>query len=680
MTITVLPARNEYTATSGQTVFNYTFKIFENTDLNVYITPAGQEANDSTDLTTAYTVDANTIGDEDGGFITMDSGVTAGYLVTIVSDVPESRTTDYQFNGDFIPDTVNDDFDRVVQLTKQVEDTASRTLTFEQSQQNASSLSLPPPAATLYLRWRPDELGLENVDLTTFGTPTDSSIITYTPPFTGSQPTTVETKLSERVSVLDFGATGNGINDDTAAVQAAINHVASQGGGSLAAPEGTYLVADLEPKSYVLIKGEGRFKSIFKGGAGTDVFSSTANIRGFGFESLGVVAGATTRDLIHLETNGALAVFRDVYLLEGARHNLYYDGRRLAAIGDVGFYPESTTTQGGRWLDLDNILSLGSGDDGIHLLECSGPRIRNVISSLAGGAGIHAIDCAELFMDHYLSWVCNNNLIIDSGQSHNLNHIKCDLAEQHGVILKGTATLNASNLSRSTFTDLEILGASQETDNTYDALHIDVSAGDVLNIRIDGFSTYPHPTNPNKHRYGVGFTSGTGSWADFTVFCEELLGEQTSEFNFPAGSTSISAIRMSPTALAQPGLEVYGSSSSAMVATDLDDAVSVKMQASSSGGQVTTQTNHALLLGTNNAEKWRVQGGGNFVPATNGGTDIGQNGGFVGRSFTEVLALKDGITAPGNIAGSAGMYVDAADGDLKIRFSDGTVKTIVTDS
>jgi len=39
MTITVSPARNEYTATGGQTVFNYKFKIFENTDLNVYITP-----------------------------------------------------------------------------------------------------------------------------------------------------------------------------------------------------------------------------------------------------------------------------------------------------------------------------------------------------------------------------------------------------------------------------------------------------------------------------------------------------------------------------------------------------------------------------------------------------------------------------------------------------------------
>ena len=30
MTITTQPARNEYTANAGQTIFNYTFKIFEN--------------------------------------------------------------------------------------------------------------------------------------------------------------------------------------------------------------------------------------------------------------------------------------------------------------------------------------------------------------------------------------------------------------------------------------------------------------------------------------------------------------------------------------------------------------------------------------------------------------------------------------------------------------------------
>jgi hypothetical protein len=46
-----------------------------------------------------------------------------------------------------------------------------------------------------------------------------------------------------------------------------------------------------------------------------------------------------------------------------------------------------------------------------------------------------------------------------------------------------------------------------------------------------------------------------------------------------------------------------------------------------------------------------------------------------------VLAIPDGVTAPSaSVTGYALIYVDAADGDTKIRYSDGTVKTIVTDT
>jgi hypothetical protein len=44
------------------------------------------------------------------------------------------------------------------------------------------------------------------------------------------------------------------------------------------------------------------------------------------------------------------------------------------------------------------------------------------------------------------------------------------------------------------------------------------------------------------------------------------------------------------------------------------------------------------------------------------------------------LMIKDGITAPAAAAGFMTFYVDTADGDLKVIFGDGTVKTIATDS
>jgi hypothetical protein len=44
------------------------------------------------------------------------------------------------------------------------------------------------------------------------------------------------------------------------------------------------------------------------------------------------------------------------------------------------------------------------------------------------------------------------------------------------------------------------------------------------------------------------------------------------------------------------------------------------------------------------------------------------------------LGIPDGITAPTTLSGYAQLYVDSADGDLKVKFSDGTVKTISVDT
>ena len=56
------------------------------------------------------------------------------------------------------------------------------------------------------------------------------------------------------------------------------------------------------------------------------------------------------------------------------------------------------------------------------------------------------------------------------------------------------------------------------------------------------------------------------------------------------------------------------------------------------------------------------------------------NSPYYGNSFDTQLVIQDGITAPSLLTGFARLYVDAADGDLKIKFGDGTVKTISTDT
>lgn len=44
------------------------------------------------------------------------------------------------------------------------------------------------------------------------------------------------------------------------------------------------------------------------------------------------------------------------------------------------------------------------------------------------------------------------------------------------------------------------------------------------------------------------------------------------------------------------------------------------------------------------------------------------------------FSLLDGITAPTAVSGRAFLYVDTADGDLKVRFGDNVTKTLATDT
>jgi hypothetical protein len=69
-----------------------------------------------------------------------------------------------------------------------------------------------------------------------------SSLIGFLQAGTGAVATTVQAKLRESISVKDFGATGDGVTNDTAAFVAASAAITANDGGHLIIPAGTYIV------------------------------------------------------------------------------------------------------------------------------------------------------------------------------------------------------------------------------------------------------------------------------------------------------------------------------------------------------------------------------------------------------------------------------------------------------
>ena len=67
----------------------------------------------------------------------------------------------------------------------------------------------------------------------------NASQVTFDPAGTGATSRTVQSKLRDTVSVKDFGAVGDGVTDDTAAIQAAIDSLGVKG-GTVILPVGKY--------------------------------------------------------------------------------------------------------------------------------------------------------------------------------------------------------------------------------------------------------------------------------------------------------------------------------------------------------------------------------------------------------------------------------------------------------
>ena len=108
MTVLDNAPRDQYTATSGQTVFPYTFEIAAAGDIKVLqngtLIDQGAGAGE-------YAVSG--VGVDTGGNVTLVTGATTGDVLTIYRDMALERLTAYTNAGDFLAADVNNDLDRL---------------------------------------------------------------------------------------------------------------------------------------------------------------------------------------------------------------------------------------------------------------------------------------------------------------------------------------------------------------------------------------------------------------------------------------------------------------------------------------------------------------------------------------------------------------------------------------
>jgi hypothetical protein len=189
--------------------------------------------------------------------------------------------------------------------------------------------------------------------------------VQYDPAGTGAVATTVQAKLRESVSVKDFGAVGDGVTDDTAAIQAALD----SGVGAVYFPAGIYLVYPIDVPANVCVKTDG-FATVIKRNQLSTDGERTINVVGSNvtiesFSAIGDIATGTGEQNHILFINAVSAT--------GAIDNI--------TVGDIS----ASSVMG-------DVVYLGAYDGypltNVRIGKVSGDNILRNVVSIVGGDGI----------------------------------------------------------------------------------------------------------------------------------------------------------------------------------------------------------------------------------------------------------------------------------------------------
>lgn len=328
-------------------------------------------------------------------------------------------------------------------------------------------------------------------------------------------------------NVKAYGAKGDGVTDDTAAIQAAINAVPS-GGGIVLLPPGVYLVSTVTLPSNVTLQGSGPSATFIRGS------SATADIIQINTATAVTVQSLAVNNVLGTRTSGTglhITSCREVRITDvdvyGQGIGIVVDGASTTEIYiERGVYGGITATSGiGIWINApvngpsaDHFIRGIVMDGGTGTQPLAGIRIQ-----YSGGTWIS--DCDVIHMGTGL--LCDPEL---SGKSVNwlfVNNSAFDTSTNQGICIN-------AQVAGATVTGCQFTGC-WSSNNGNNGVLIEGGGGTVNGLRFVGLRAY---TNTGQ---GVHIVAGTTmpQWID--IIGSHLSGNANGVY-VDAGITDFSVI------------------------------------------------------------------------------------------------------------------------------------------